>query len=209
MSTGDINLANNIVRVQVHIRGRRPLLQHHFTPEALSKEKKERNGPPGNEPDEWKKTCMVTKKNQLYIPGTYVFGMLRDAAKYTKKGKGSLQALMAATLQVEDDVLLLDRFLPKSGPDNDKQAPVYIDVCGVRNPSTKGRNVRYRLAASPGWNLTFTILWDKTIISRDEMRAVLNDAGTLTGLADGRNIGYGRFDVVSFQELDAKEKNAA
>lgn len=111
---------------------------------------------------------------------------------------------------MQEDQVLLDRFLPKKGdpPINDVTKPVYIDVAGVRNPSTKARNVRYRLAASPGWNAIFTILWDKTIINRELMRAVVNDAGTLVGLADGRNVGYGRFEVVSFEELDAQEKTA-
>jgi hypothetical protein len=56
---------------------------------------------------------MVTAGGQLYVCGTYGFGMLRDAARHTRKGKGSIQALVAATLQVEDERVLLDRWLPK------------------------------------------------------------------------------------------------
>jgi hypothetical protein len=179
-----------------------------FGPEALPLEKGEKTGVAGNDPEEWRKTCMVTPKGQLYVKGTYVFGMLRDAARHTKKGRGSIQPLIAATLQVQEDQILLDRRLPKKGdpPLNDATQPVYIDVAGVRNPTTKARNVRYRLAASPGWKATFTILWDKTIVNREQMKAVVTDAGTLVGLADGRNVGYGRFDVISFEELGAKEK---
>jgi hypothetical protein len=181
-----------------------------FGPEALPLEKGERTGVAGNDPEEWKRKSMVTKDGQLYVAGTYIFGMIRDAAKHTRKGKGSIQAMVAATLQIVDDRILLDRFVPKDGPTNDETQPVYIHVSGVRNPSTKARNVRYRLAASIGWNAEFTILWDKTIVSRDQMRAVLTDAGTLVGLADGRSIGYGRFDVKKFDELpDAKKKTAA
>ena len=201
---------SNIVRARVGITGTRPLLQHRFGPEALPLEKGERTGVAGNDPEEWKRTCMVTPKGQLYIMGTYVFGMLRDAAKHTKKGKGSIQPLVAATLQIEDDIILMDRFVPKDGATNDATQPVFIHVCGVVNPSTKARNVRYRLAASAGWNMEFTLLWDKTIVSRDQMRAVLNDAGILVGLADGRRMGYGRFEVLKFDELsDAKKKSAA
>jgi hypothetical protein len=200
----------NIIKARVHICGKRPLLQHQFGPEALPLEKGEKTGVPGNDPEEWRKTCMVMPDGQLYVRGTYVFGMLRDASRHTKKGKGSIQALMAATLQVEDDRVLLDRWVPKKGdPTTDATQPVYIDVCGVRNPSTKGRNVRYRLAASAGWNASFTMLWDKTLVSREQMRAVLNDAGTMVGLADGRNVGYGRFAVTSFEVLDAEAASAA
>lgn len=38
------------------------------------------------------------------------------------------------------------------------------DVTGVRNPSTKTRNIRYRLAASPGWKATLQSSGTKTIV---------------------------------------------
>src|SRR5262245_37764429 len=141
-------MSKNIVRARVTVRGTRPLLQHAFGPESLPLEKAEKNGVAGNDPSEWRRTCMLTKEGQLYIRGTYVFGCVRDGAKYTKKGKGSFQAIVAATLQVEESVILIDRFL-KGEPSRDPTEPVYLDVCSVRNPSTKGRNVRYRLACSP------------------------------------------------------------
>lgn len=116
-------------------------------------------------------------------------------------------ANVAATLQVLDDFILLDRYFPSfpnghafdaltvESPPNDLTAPVYLDICGVRNPATKARNVRYRVAASTGWKTFFTLLWDKTIVSRSEMEAVLIDAGRLVGLGDGRSVGYGRFEI--------------
>ncbi len=200
----------NILRARVHIRGKRPLLQHKFGPEALPLEKAERTGVAGNDPEEWRRTCMVTAEGQLYIRGTYLFSALRDGSKHTKKGKGSIQSMVSATLQIEEDLIMLDRWLPEEGdPLPDPTLPVYLDVCGVRNPATKARNVRYRLAASTGWTASFTLLWDKTIVSRDQMRAVATDTGTLVGLADGRSVGYGRFDVESFEVLGAEETAAA
>ena len=201
----------NLVRARVTIRGTRPLLQHAFGPESIPLEAQERTGKAGNDPEEWRKTKMVTKDGRLYLRSTNVFGCLRDASKYTKAGKSSIQSKMTATLQVEESVVLLNRSVPAEGdpPTMDMEAPVYIDVAGVRNPSTKGRNVRYRLAASPGWECVFTLLWDRTIVSRDQMRAVLNDAAVLVGIGDGRSLGKGRFTVVAFEELtDAEEATA-
>jgi hypothetical protein len=112
--------------------------------------------------------------------------------------------LIAATLQVLDDRVVLDRHLPKDGAalSTDPDKPVYLDVRMVRNPSTRGRNVRYRLAAAPGWRLAFRVAWDASILSREQLRAVLNDAGALVGLGDGRSIGFGRFVVTGFQIVE-------
>lgn len=200
----------NMVRMRVTIQGTRPLVQHRFGPDAIPLEKGEKTGVAGNDPEEWRRSCMVDEGGQLYIPGTYVFGCVRDGAKHTKKGRGSIQSMVAATLQVEEAVVLLDRHMPKNGdPPTAPTAPVYIDICGVRNPATKGRNVRYRLACSKDWKCSFTLLWDKTIVPRDTMRAIMNDAGVLVGIGDGRSVGYGRFKVLSWEEVDAEAPAAA
>jgi hypothetical protein len=207
--------ATNIIKAKVRIRGLRPLLQHRFTEAALPLEKQERTGVAGNDPEEWRKTCMVNKDGQLFIESTYVFSALRNGAKFTKKGKGSIQFDVAATLQIVDDEVLLDRFYPGfpnghdfniktvEAPPREKSEPVYLDIAGVRNPSSKARNVRYRLATAKGWQTEFILLWDKTIVSTPQMQAVCIDTGVLVGLADGRSVGYGRFEVENFEVLDS------
>lgn len=200
-----------MITASVSIKGTRPLLFHHFGPDALPLEKQEQTGVAGHNPEEWRKTCLVTKDGQLFVPPTYIFGCLRDGAKYTKKGKGSIQKSVVATLQVTSDRVLIDRHFPGfpnghsfdattiEPPPTDSELPVYMDIQSVRNPSTKMRNIRYRIAASLGWQCEFNLLWDKTIVSRGEIESAINDAGTLVGLGDGRSIGMGRFTVEQFQ----------
>lgn len=187
-----------IIEARVSIEGTRPLLWHHFGPDALPLEKGERTGVAGNDPEEWKKTVLYTSNRQLYIEPSYAFATIRDGAKYTKKGRGSIQTAVVATLQVTDERILIDRFLPEEPVRNALEEPVYVDVRSVVNPSTKGRNVRYRVAASKGWQATFNMLWDVTIVSRSEMKSAIRDAGKLCGIGDARNIGFGRFDVVDY-----------
>lgn len=200
----------NMITAHVVIRGTRPFWQHKFGPEALSLEKKEKTGVAGNDPEEWRRTCSISKDGQLYFDATYVFGTLKEGGKYTKSGRmGTLQSKVAASLQVTSDRVLLDRYFPgypnghafnvatEPPPTQDSDAPVYLDIRGVRNPSTKARNVRYRIAAATGWQADFGILWDKTIVSRGEMEAVINDAGKLVGIGNGRSVGMGRFEIVS------------
>lgn len=195
----------NILKATVRIKGTRPILWHHFGPDAIPLEKGEKTGVAGNDPEEWRKTVLATKSGQLYIEPTYAFGTMRDGARYTKKGRGSIQALVSSTLQVTDDKILIeDRFVPAEPIPTDPSEPVYMDIRSVRNPSTKGRNVRYRIACSTGWECCFNLVWDKTVISRGEMEAVCRDAGQFCGLGDGRSVGFGRFEVKEFAVLDGE-----
>lgn len=198
-------MANNILTAKVTIKGVRPFLWHHFGPDALPLEKQEKTGVAGHDPEEWKKTVLVTKDKQLFIDPGYIFAAVRDGAKYTKKGKGSIQSMVSATLQVTDDRILFDRFLPDDVEElqNETDQPVYMDVRSVKNPNTKSRNIRYRVAASTGWTITFNLLWDRTIVSRNEMQASVIDAGRFSGLGDGRSVGFGRFTVESFDISEA------
>jgi hypothetical protein len=193
---------SNLIETTVTIQGTRTLLWHAFGPHAIPLEKQERTGVAGNDPDEWRKTVLFDPATRhLFLPSIAVFSCLREAGKHTKRGRGTLMADVGATLQILDDQVFVDRSLPDE-PTTDDTQPVYIHVASVRNPNTKGRNVRYRIATQPGWQATFTLLWDKTIVSRPQMEAVLQDAGRLVGLGDGRAIGYGRFVVTAFALVD-------
>ena len=67
----------NMVRMKVTIKGTRPLLQHRFGPDAIPLEKGERTGVAGNDPEEWKRTCMVNSDGQLFIDGRWLWYWLR------------------------------------------------------------------------------------------------------------------------------------
>lgn len=194
----------NLLTAHVQIVGTRPLLWHAFTPEAIpTGGKRERSGVAGNDPQEWRQTVLVTADRQLFLPPAAVFSCLRDAARFTRRGRGSIQSAVAATLQVLDEQVLVDRVLPPEPLPTDPTEPVYLFITSVRNPATKGRNIRYRVAAAPGWQTGFSLQWDRTVVSRGELEAVLIDAGRLVGIGNGRSIGLGRFELRSFT-IDAE-----
>jgi hypothetical protein len=204
----------NILRAKVSIKGSRPLLWHHFGVDALPLEKQEKTGVAGNDPEEWKKTVLMTPDRKLYIKNSYVFGCLRDGAKHTPRKRGTLQPFIAATLQVLDDLIFVDRdgdvlIVPNEPISTDPTQSVYLDICGVRNPSTRARNLRYRIAASKGWTATFTLEWDRTVVSRGEMESVVIDSGRFTGIGDGRSIGNGRFELLTFDVSEVQPKKAS
>jgi hypothetical protein len=177
-------------------------------------EKQERTGVAGNDPEEWRKTVLMTSARELYIKPTYVFGCLRDGAKHTSRKRGTLQPYVAATLQVEEDLIYIERDgqilkVPEEPVTTDPTLPVFLDIQSVKNPSTRGRNVRYRIAASSGWEAHFSLQWDATIVSRGEMNAAAIDAGRFCGLGDGRSIGYGRFEITQFEVEELKQLKVA
>jgi hypothetical protein len=200
-----------IKKATVTIRGTRPLLMHKFNVEVLSTDRKAKKGSAGNNPDEWRETVFSDADGNLFMPGDYFFACLKNGALHTKIGRGTIQKKVAATLQIISEKAMLNRKLPakideltvenwpKLG-----QAPVYLDIRGVMNPASKGRNVRYRVACAPGWECTFECQWDETIVSSIHMRQVFEDAGILGGIADGRSIGMGRFEVLECQIVDFK-----
>jgi len=127
-----------------------------------------------------------------------MFSCLVGGARYTKRGRGTAMGAAQATLQILEDKILLDRFMPPEPlPQNDYEEPVYMDIRSVKNPNSKGRNVRYRVACSPGWTMTFKASFDGTVVGRNEFEAFVRDAGVLVGIGDGRAIGMGRFELVN------------
>lgn len=194
---------STVLTATVSVEGTRALLWHAFGPDSMPLEKQEKTGVAGNDPEEWRRSVLMTAERQLFLKPTYVFGCLREAGRYTSRKRGTIMGAVAGTLMVTDPIILVDRFVPEEPLPTDPTLPVYLDVCGVRNPSTKARNVRYRVAASPGWQLTFNIMWDRIVVSRDEMKKVVQDAGLFVGLGDGRSIGYGRFVVTNVDLQEA------
>lgn len=196
-----------LLKAQVTIEGTRPILFHAFSLDSIPLEKKERSGTAGNEPNEWKRSVLVVPEtNQLYVEPTYIFGCIRDGGKQLKSGKGTFQSKVSSTLMVLNEIVLIDRYLPPEKElTQDKKAPVYLDVRSIKNPSTRARNIRYRIAASPGWKASFEIEWEGTIVSREQMKAILNDAGRFAGLGDGRSIGFGRFVIDKFKVSEVKK----
>jgi hypothetical protein len=99
----------SILIAEVSIEGVRPMLWHAFGPDSMPLEKQERTGVAGNDPEEWRKSVLMTGNRQLYIKPTYVFGCLREAGKYTSRKRSTLMGAVSGTMQVTDNQILVDR----------------------------------------------------------------------------------------------------
>lgn len=200
----------NLVKAKVKIEGIRPLMWNHFGPHALPLEPQERGGVAGNNPDEWRNSVLMSPDRELYLLPSSIFKCLREGGRYIKQGRSSLEKPVTATVQVQGKLIIVQgRFVPKkpeflhNGIFQEEIPEVFVDVSPVVNPSTKNRNIRYRVTTAPGWQCSFEIQFDKSIVSRSQMESVCVQAGALVGLGDGRSMGLGRFKLLTFEAPDS------
>lgn len=184
------------------IVGRKIFLYHKFNIEAITDTQKPKVGSSGNNTIEWK-TTVFAEENKLYIPDTYFFATIVAGGKYVKLGRGTVSKNVASTLEIcKERFYIENRELPKNINDcknedlvYEPEKNVYIDCRMVANPNTKGRNIRYRVAMSPGWKTSCEIRWDETVVSEDQIKLSVECAGKFVGIGDGLVIGLGRFDT--------------
>lgn len=200
-----------MARIKTKIVGIKPLFFHKFNIETLTDQKKPKTGTTGNNPEEWKQS-FFQDNNKLYIPGAYIFAALKNGAVNTKAGRGTIQKTFISAVNVMDEKIYFNRSVWDGWEEDEfenvptnSDDPVYVDVRMVANPNTKGRNIRYRLALSPGWELEFSLEYDESLLSLSQIKKVIEDTGKLQGIADGRSLGYGRYEVEEFTVLDKKK----
>lgn len=189
------------MKALVKIRGIKPFLFHKFNIESLQEMAKPKSGSSGNNPDEWR-TSFFHDDGHLYMPGSYIIAALKGGSVYTKVGRGTIQKTWISGVQVMEEKIHFSAHMPKGWQDmetkdfpQDPTLPVFLDVRMVANPNTKGRNIRYRVGMGAGWECTFNLEVDPTLLSKQQVRKVLEDTGKLNGIADGRTLGYGRFSL--------------
>lgn len=186
--------------------GTSPFLYHKFSVETFSNKRKPKSGSAGNDSEEWRETVWVEGKN-LYIPGYYFFSAIFGGGSYVKSGRGTIAKKIAGCLIIESEKCFVNRTLPDEIQNlvtdelpRDTSQPVYLDIRGVKNPTTKGRNIRYRLAMSKGWETQVEGYWDETVLSMENVKQAIESAGKFLGVGDARLIGNGRFDIEFFKK---------
>jgi hypothetical protein len=173
--------------VEVTLKGTSALLMHRFPLEpieAIEKKPKEEQAEIAAYRD--------PETGGLYMPGVNVQRSLIAAAIYSKgKGRASLQKPVAACVMVTPERIDLG------------VTDYVIDSRPVVIPSTKGRIVRHRPRLDE-WSITFCIEWDETLLTEDQLRRVVDDAGSRVGLGDfrpERKGPFGRSVVVGWEMI--------
>ncbi len=198
-------------KVYVEIEGVKPFIFHKFNIEQIQALSKPKTGSAGNDPDEWKRSFFYDDEDKLYIPSNYLFSAFKNGSVHTKVGRGSIQKTWISAVTMDEEKVYFNRTMFKNWQDTtfeelitNSSEPVYIDIRMVSNPNTKGKNVRYRVALSPGWVLKFHMDVDDSLVSMQQTKKIIEDTGKMQGLADGRTLGYGRFKLNEFSHEELK-----
>lgn len=151
------------------------------------------------EPEEWKKTIYYKEEIGVYLPASTIEACFKNAAKQFKVGRGT------ATKYVDSGVFCMDEYLPflvNGSPiktlDDER---ITIDKRTVKNPNSKGRNLRYR-AKFDQWESEF-----KLIVTADDyldeklLHEIIDYGGKYVGVGDYRPR-FGRFELVSLKEVN-------
>jgi hypothetical protein len=196
-------MSQNFKKIDVEIRGLTPLLMNRLNPESL-KTKSRMKMEQYSTTEDAKKSAYIAEidgKTQLYIPQECLYSMIINTAKQYKIRRMSLASLLAGTMRVEPEKVLLgtDKY------EVDERAVV------IQNQRVlKGR------AKLPEWSAKFQLVYDSKRLPEGievTLKEILEDAGTRMGLLDYRpqhKGWFGTFVVESFvteqgQELCTKQ----
>jgi len=153
----------------VTIEGLSPLLMHRFPMEPIEAMEKKT-------PEEQARIALYELDGKPYIPGVALHRTLINGAAYSKgKGRASLQKVVCAALFVEESIL----------PLNGKTVPWAVDSRPVVVPATRGRILRHRPRFDQ-WETNFTLAWDETLMTEQQVRRIVDDAGQRVGILDFR-----------------------
>jgi len=179
-------------KIHVKIKGLTPLLMNRLTPEDLASGgvKKKRYDPEV----EARKSAYITTvdgKEQLYIPGRWLYSMIVSAAgAYKAQGRrASLSSLLAGTIRVDPEEILLGH------------CNYEIDERVVRIGDARVLAWRPKVK---DWTAEFDIIYNKTHVTpsiAESLKGILEDAGIRLGIGDFRPQHKGPFGTFTVEEF--------
>lgn len=188
----------------VCIEGVSALLQHRFSDAEATEETTRKVHRKKQDPREAaEKAAYRNDSGELYIPGTAIARMLREAGAAHKQ-RGSRKSLKyvvpAAVLVVEEQIVLRDA-------EGKPLTKFEVDSRPVVIPSTKGRIMRHRPRLN-SWHAEFSLEIKEDLMDPQLIHQLLAEGGLQLGLLDFRpekGGSFGRFAIVSWSVLAQSE----
>jgi hypothetical protein len=171
---------------KVKIKGIKPLLLHN--PNGVGNTPKLRRGEHLDPKVEAESYLYKDEKGNIIIPSRVIKAVIRDAGRnYTVKGRGktTYAAMIRAGLDTEPDEIPL------------KSDGWKVDIKTVVVQRNRIPRARPRF---DNWELEFKIInKDPTVIQKETLKKILEDAGKWYGMGDYRPE-FGLFEVIYFEE---------
>jgi hypothetical protein len=188
----------------VSIMGTSSLLQHRFGEQAEGD-----GGEPtrrvhierGSPREEAEKASYRDKEKNLYLPGSAILRLLREAGGgHKQKGsRKSLKHVIPAAVRVLEDAIPL--YKPGT---QEKLADFEVDSRPVTIPATKGRIMRHRPRLDE-WEARFTLKVNEKMMDEETVHMLLTEGGESLGVGDyrpERGGPFGCFRVVTWAPLE-------
>lgn len=178
-------------RISVRIKGSRPLLMNSCQQMVIEREseKAKKRGREELTPTEEAERCLYKDNNgEIYVPSLSLLAAMRAAGVnrlVPGKGKKTYKNYIFSGVRVEPDNIPLQT--PGWKPD---LKPVTIN---------RARIIRSR-PRFDDWVLEFEMQIVDPIITKADLKEILNEAGKYNGLCDFRPL-YGLFEVERFEEI--------
>jgi len=179
-------------RYKVRIEGVRPLLMHRYVPEG---EKPKRSGEKHDHKEDCLKALYRDKEGKIVVPSRCVKATIVNAAKEFKvpgKGNKTFKDYVKAGIIIEP----MD--IPLITPNGDPEKAWEIDLQPVVVKKARITRARPRFDE---WALEFDIIIVDPIITSENVKVFLENAGKYVGLLDGRPE-YGLFKVTKFEKVE-------
>jgi hypothetical protein len=179
-------------RVGVRIKGDADILFHRWNCEAVEAKSKAAKGSKAKKTDDVESYVYRNDDGELCLPGEYLRQAMIAAAKFKQDPRSPRKSAMDL---VKAAIVSLTPLASLGVNEWDYEHKCRVQV--QRNGIT-----RVRPALKTGWQADFILLVTlPEYVNEELLRALINDAGRLIGLADFRPT-YGRFSVVKFEMLD-------
>ena len=180
---------------KVRIVGERPLLMHKI-PENLGE--KSRSGEKVDPREEAEKYLYRDDEGKICVPALNVKASIREAAKDYKvpgKGRKTFKDYVKAGIIVEPEMI------PLKTPNGDPEKAWKVDIRPVVVQRSRIMRARPRFDQ---WELEFYVKILDPIITPEDLKKFIEDAGRFKGLCDFRPE-FGLFSVAEFRKVDKCE----
>ena len=192
--------------IKVTITGTNAILLHKYTVNTVSEPKgrgiKGRDS--ANYSDEWIKATYLNDDGNLILPALNLIACIFDGARQYKIGKKASTRIVATALKVFPQEPLLKVSGKLITIDDIRKNPLWLHTTGA---VISGRRVdRVRTMLPKGWTVDFEIDYDNEALALDDVRNILEIAGSRAGLGDWRPSApkkpgpYGTFEITKFEE---------